>query len=173
MNAFVLSLIGPDRTGLVAALSEVVAAHGGSWERSHLTELAGVFAGVVEVHVPDRRSGAFQDALAPLREQGLMDVALRPVPLDAGAAAAERPTLAFEVVGADRPGIVHEVSRTLAGLGVGIVDLRTRTESAAMAGSPLFRASAVVTLPVGTGSADVAAALETLSDDLMVDVADD
>ena len=168
MNAFVLTLIGPDRTGLVAALSSVVAQHDGSWERSHLTELSGVFAGVVEVNVPDRRSGAFQDALAPLRDQGLMDVVLRPVPTQPDGVQ-ERPPVAFDVMGSDRPGIVHEVSEILADLGVGIVDLRTHVESASMAGSPLFRASAVVTLPAGMDDGDLAAAFEGLSDDLMVD----
>lgn len=168
MNAFVLTLIGPDRTGLVAALSAVVAQHDGSWERSHLTELSGVFAGVVEVHVPDRRSGAFQDALAPLRDQGLLDVALRPVPRP-GAAAEDREPLSFQVMGSDRPGIVNEVSQILADLGVGIIDLRTHVESASMAGSPLFRASVVVTLPPGMDDGDLAGAFEDLSDDLMVD----
>ncbi len=105
---------------------------------------AGMFAGMALVRVPSDRASAFRDALAPLHDQGLMDVTLR-------AAADELPedaaTLGFEVVGSDRPGIVHEVSHLLAERGIGIVDLRTWTESAAMAGSPLFRATAVVRLP--------------------------
>ena len=172
MDSFVLSIIGTDRTGLVEALSDVVAEHGGSWERSHMTELAGMFAGMVLVHVPTERSDTFRAALAPLHEQGLMDVTLRPaVTLDE--ATSEPATLTFEVVGADRPGIVREVSHALTSLGVGIVDLRTWTESAPMAGSLLFRAAAVVRLPTGVGSRDVATALEDLADDLMVDLAED
>lgn len=170
MKSFVLSIIGADRAGLVEALAEVVADHGGNWERSHMAELAGQFAGMVLVRVPTERCDAFEEALAPLHDRGLMDVTLRP------AAEEERPTepptVGFEVVGADRPGIVREVSHRLASLGVGIVDLRTWTESAAMAGSPLFRASAVVRLPEGLSRADLAAALEDLSADLMVDLAD-
>ena len=101
-----------------------------------------------------------------------MDVTLRPaVALDD--ATTEPTTLAFEVVGADRPGIVREVSHALTALGVGIVDLRTWTESAPMAGSLLFRAAAVVRLPRGVERWDVATALEDLADDLMVDLAED
>ena len=75
------------------------------------------------------------------------------------------------MVGNDRPGIVNEVSHVLAGLGIGIVDLQTWTESGAMAGRLLLRAAAEVRLPTGVGSRDVATALEDLADDLMVDLA--
>lgn len=171
MQSFVLSIIGADRAGLVAALSRVVAAHGGSWQRSQMTELAGVFAGVVLVHVPVDQVDAFRDALGPLRDQGLLDVTLRSAEglADPGG---DAPRVRVAVVGADRPGIVHELSQALSGLGVGIVDLRTRTESAAMAGEALFRADAVVRLPDGVDRDDLTDALEDLADDLMVDVDD-
>ena len=45
-------MIGDDRAGLVNALADVVSAHEGNWERSQLAELAGKFAGIVEVSVP-------------------------------------------------------------------------------------------------------------------------
>ena len=168
MESFVLTIIGADRAGLVDALSEVVADHGGSWQRSQMTELAGMFAGMVLVQVPGERAADFRAALTPLREQGLMDVTLRAAAT--GEPTEDAPTLHFEVVGADRPGIVHEVSHLLAARGIGIVELRTWTESAAMAGSPLFRAAAVVQLPQDVSAADLTAALEDLSDDLMVDL---
>ncbi len=171
METFVLTIIGADRAGLVDALSEVVADHGGSWERSQMTELAGMFAGMVLVRVPHDRADAFRAALDPLRDQGLLDVTLRAA--EADGLPADAATMRFEVVGADRPGIVHEVSHLLAQQGVGIVDLRTWTESAAMAGQLLFRARAEVRLPDEVTTADLTAALEGLSDDLMVDLLDD
>lgn len=171
MESFVLTIVGADRAGLVDALSEVVVEHGGTWQRSQMTELAGMFAGMVLVRVPRERADAFRAGLAPLQERGLLDVTLRAadegtVPADTG------PTLRFEVVGADRPGIVHEVSHLLATRGVAIVDLQTWTESAAMAGTPLFRAAAAVRLPADLSTGELTAALEGLSDDLMVDVLD-
>ena len=53
MATLVLTLIGDDRAGLVNAVAEVVARHGGNWERSQMAELAGKFAGIVLVTVPD------------------------------------------------------------------------------------------------------------------------
>ena len=171
VESYVLSIIGADRAGLVDALSEVIVEHGGSWERSHVTELAGVFAGVVLARVPPDRSEAFREALRPLHDRGLLDVSLRAAGADEPDG--DAPVIRFEVVGADRPGIVHEVSHRLAELDVGIVDLQTWTESAAMAGSPLFRAKAAVRLPDGLSRDEVVDALQDLSSDLMVDVAED
>lgn len=172
MESFVLTIIGADRAGLVDALSEVVTDHDGNWERSQMTELAGMFAGMVLVRVPDDRAAAFREALVPLRADGLLDVTLRATAARAEEVPADAATMRFEVVGADRPGIVHEVSHLLAERGVGIVDLRTWTESAAMAGELLFRARAEVRLPTTVSSRDLTAALEGLSDDLMVDLLD-
>lgn len=172
METFVLTIIGADRAGLVDALSEVVADHGGSWERSQMTELAGMFAGMVLVRVPHDHADAFREALAPLRDDGLLDVTLRAAQAQADALPEDAASMRFEVVGADRPGIVHEVSHLLAELAVGIVDLRTWTESAAHAGELLFRARAEVRLPTDVSVGDVTASLEGLSNDLMVDLLD-
>ena len=168
MTTLVLSLIGSDRTGLVEALAAVLADHAGNWERSHLTELAGVFAGVAVVTVPDDREEAFTAALEPLRDRGLLDVRAMG---GAGEEPVEHGTqVRFELVGNDRPGIVREVSGLLAGLGVSIVELQTRTESAAMAGGTLFRADAVVTLPDELSLDALVGHLEQLADELMVDI---
>lgn len=172
MDSFVLAIVSADRTGLVEALSEVIAEHGGNWERSQMTEMAGVFAGMLLVHLPPERSEAFRAALTPLHDQGLLDVTLRPALVDAEPSS-DAPTVSFEVVGADRLGIVHELSHLLTTRGVGISDLHTWTELAAMAGSALFRVAATVRLPDGMDPEDLLALLEGLADDLMVDLTDD
>lgn len=169
MDAFVLTVVGPDRTGLVDLLAHVVAEQGGSWDRSHVTELAGWFAGVVAVRIPDDRSEAFAAALSGLRDQGL-DVELRRGDAVAPATSGERVEVA--VVGADRSGIVREISGLLASLGVGIADLQTWTEAAAHAGGHVFRVAASLTLPAEVTRDDLVRALESLAADLMVDVTD-
>jgi glycine cleavage system regulatory protein len=169
MASFVLSLIGSDRTGLVEAISDVVTDHGGNWERSHLGELAGVFAGVVQVRVPDAAADDFRRALEPLGDLGLFDIALHEGAHDATDRGGGT-ELAFELVGNDRPGIVHDVSHLLASLDVSIAELETWTSSAPMAGGVLFHANALVRLP---GSLEVDALvdhLEGLAHELMVDL---
>ena len=51
MPTLVLTLIGPDRAGLVEAVAAVVADHGGNWLESRMSRLAGQFAGILEVEV--------------------------------------------------------------------------------------------------------------------------
>ncbi len=58
MAHLVLTLVGEDRAGLVRAVADAVSARGGNWERSELAELAGAFAGIVLVSVPDEQRDA-------------------------------------------------------------------------------------------------------------------
>ncbi len=169
MAAFVLSLIGSDRTGLVAAVADVLADHDGNWEQSHLGEVAGVFAGVVLVTIPDPSAAAFRDALDPLRDLGLLDISLRPGG-DTSPDDTAGPVLTFDLVGNDRPGIVHDVSRLLTSLDVSIADLRTWTSSAPMAGGTLFHATASVRLPPDLSVDALVGHLEGLAHEMMVDL---
>ncbi len=167
MASYLLSVLGDDRSGLVEALSGVVSGCGGNWEKSHMTHLAGKFAGVVLVTVPDGEVERFLAELAPLEERGLFDIAVEAVQ-----AASERDSapLRLELTGNDHPGIVHRVSQLLAGRGVSIDDLQTWTSVAPMAGHRLFHAEAILRLPAGLGSGALQADLEELAVDLMVDL---
>jgi glycine cleavage system regulatory protein len=67
MASLILTVVGPDRPGLVRALAEAVAARNGSWLESRMARLAGQFAGIVLVEAPD----ALLDDLRTLENQGL------------------------------------------------------------------------------------------------------
>ena len=74
MATLVLTVIGNDKSGLVDALAEPIATHGGSWDRSHMARVAGQFAGLVVVSVPDDRVAGLTASLDALNAQGLLDV---------------------------------------------------------------------------------------------------
>ncbi len=76
MATLVLTVIGDDRAGLVNAVAQVVAGHGGNWERSQMAELAGKFAGIVLVTVPDNGVDELVAALEPL--PGMLDIMAQP-----------------------------------------------------------------------------------------------
>ena len=167
METLVLTVIGDDRPGLVAALSERLQAHNASWERSQMSRLAGKFAGIVEVRVSDRALDRLVENLAGLRSQDLDVTVARTSRPEIPA----RPRLSLDVVGADRPGIVAEISTLLSGREISIEDLTTEVEHAPMAGGMLFRAHAVLAAPAGVDQAELGTALEALADELMVEVA--
>ena len=103
MTTLILTVAGADRPGLVAAVADVVEAHGGNWENSSLAELAGTFAGVIEVSVATERTDELQDALRGLQGQGLLTLAvLTGSPADTDA---EDQMLEIRVLGNDRSGI--------------------------------------------------------------------
>src|SRR5207249_3231272 len=80
-------------------------------------------------------------------------------------------TLKLELVGQDRPGIVRDISRALAELGISIQELETELSSAAMSGEHLFNAKAVLVVPPDVRTAQLRTVLEALANELMVDVA--
>src|SRR5260221_4354093 len=70
MTDLVLTLIGPDRPGLVEAVAGIVAEHGGNWLESRMTHLAGKFAGILRAQLPPERAAAALQALAPREGRG-------------------------------------------------------------------------------------------------------
>lgn len=170
MDTLVLTAIGDDRPGLVSALSARLTAHGASWERSQMSRLAGKFAGIVEVAVP---AGQVQALVADL--EGLETDGLRVTVAHTSAPSTSREPQrgdrwTLTLVGADRPGIVAEISSLLSDRGISIEDLGTTVSDAPMAGGMLFHAEASLTAPAETDVGEVRSALEALADELMVDV---
>lgn len=165
MNAaLVLTVIGPDRPGLVEALAQTVASHGANWLESRLAHLSGHFAGMVRVSVPSDRAEELAAALGALED-------LRVLVETAGSTReSDDRALVLELLGQDRPGIVREVSSALAARGVNVEELETSCSPAPMSGETLFRARARLRLPRDTPEGELREALEKLGDELMVDV---
>lgn len=165
-TSVVLTLIGQDRPGLVNAVAARAGAVGANWLESRLAQLAGKFAGVVRLEVDAERVGELEAQLRGLEAEGLR------VAIEQGVAApvAAVRRARLELVGHDRPGIVRDISAVLARLGVSIDTLDTACESASMSGEPLFRAQAELELPGGVELAAVRGALESLANELMVDL---
>lgn len=168
MAALVLTVIGDDRTGLVNALSDVIARHHGNWERSEMAELAGKFAGIVLVTVPDDARAALVHDLGLLRDQGLLEVTA--AVSDAAVDTSTVTRLAMSLVGNDRPGIVRDLSAVLTSHGVSIEELRTSTREAPMAGGTLFEADATLVVRSDHDIAALRRAVEQLAGELMVDI---
>lgn len=166
MTHLVLTAVGDDREGLVSALSRAVEDHGGNWLDSQLAKLAGKFAGIVLVDVPDAGVAAFTQAASGLLDELGWKVDVTP----AGTGGSDGSEVQVHLVGLDRPGMVRQVSAALAAQLVSIRHFRSWTRNAPQGGGVLFEAEAVVTLPTGVDVEAVRAALEPIADELMVDL---
>lgn len=168
MANLVLTVIGDDQSGLVDALSGVVADHGGNWDTSQMARLAGKFAGIVLISVPDQKVEGLLESLQPLETQGLLDITVSEAssdPADDGST-----LLSLELVGPDHPGIIHDISHALATRGVSIEELSTETSSAPMAGGQVFRATARLRAPSGLTLDALYETMDELADELLVDI---
>ena len=169
MTTLVVAVIGEDRPGLVSALSDVVAEHGGSWGRSQLSELAGTFAGIVTVEVAPDAVAALEGALRDL--PGGLQTSVRRLEAEPQQPAAGGPVAHLDLVGHDQPGIVRQITGVLAAAGVSVDRLRTAVVPAPQAGGDLFQARALLRAPDGADLDGVRSALEDLAQELQVDLA--
>jgi len=161
----VMTLIGPDRTGLVESVARAVAGHGGNWLESRMSRLGGEFAGILRIELPAEKKSPLLAALQQIPElKVVVQSDPRPVPATPG-----RQTK-LEIVGHDRPGIVHEITSALARARVNVEEFSSEIASAPMSGESLFKAAARLQLPEGCDLAALKKDLEKIAADLLVDV---
>jgi glycine cleavage system regulatory protein len=165
-TSLIVTVIGEDKPGIVEQVSDLVLAADANWEESRMARLAGKFAGILRVSVDPARASSLAAGLAGLEARGLKVV------VEPGIVADDRGyrTIALELVGNDRPGIVRDISRLLAERGVNIEELETEITSAPTSGDALFHARARLRTPQTVAPHELRSVLESLAVDLMVDL---
>lgn len=167
MPSLIITLVGPDKPGLVEKVSNVVSDNEGNWLESRMCHLAGQFAGIVQVSGSRDVLHAINSNLLALEGSGLQILAQAD---DSNVVGEGGQTWNVSVVGNDRPGIVRELSSVLAGQSVNVEELTTHCAEAPHGGAPVFRAEARVRLPGELSIDALQNSLEGLASDLMVDV---
>ena len=158
----VITAVGRDGPGIVAALAGVVFDLGGNLDDTTMTRLHGAFAAMVAARLPAGKSADdARVALAALAEERGLTVTVQAV-ADAHEEAA--PDMLLTVYGADRPGIVSQVASALASRGVNITDMDTRLTGTTDA--PVY----VMLLELAAGEVDLASELSGLKTSLGVDM---
>jgi glycine cleavage system regulatory protein len=165
-TSLIVTIIGEDKPGIAAQISEIVLAAGANWEESRMARLAGKFAGILRVSVDAAHAPRLSADLAALEARGLKVI------VEPGSVADEKTyrTIGLELVGHDRPGIVRDISRLLAERGVNIEELETELTSAPTAGDTLFHARARLRTPHTVAADELRRVLESFAADLMVDL---
>ena len=166
MDHLVLTVFAPDKPGQVERSAQCSAEHGGNWLESRMSRMAGQFAGILRVGVPAEAYDEMVDALQALSAHGI-----RVLIAESGVeqSCTWKP-IAMELVGNDRPGIVRDITRLLSEQGVNLERLVTEVRPAPMSSEPLFHAEAILAVPLTLSLDVLQARLETLADDLMVEL---
>ena len=165
----VVTILATDRPGIVKTISETLVAHHASWIDSRMANLADRFAGLVQISVAEDQLPSLRTSLQSLHDADnqlhLMVEEANPKP-----ESVITNHLSLEVVGADRPGIIDDLTGALIKLNVNINALESEQREASMSSELLFWAKLKLGLPQGVSNDDVQNALEALSDQLMVDI---
>ena len=166
-TSLVVTVMGPDRPGIVSLLSDRAQRYGANWAASRLANLAGEFAGMVHFEVPRENADALANALRGLESSGLrVNIAKS----DGAGVPAGLRGVELELVGDDRVGIVSNLTRMLAARGISIENIHTEIVGGKTA-KPTFKVAAHLLVPVSLSLEDLEREIGVLANEMMVDIA--
>lgn len=166
MLALIVILLGPDRPGIIEHFAACVAEHGGNWTESRLARLAGKFAGVMRVDVPPDQFEALRAALERLDPA----VHVQVEPADEHVELPDQRSVKLEIIGQDRPGIVHGVTQALRERGINVEELQTTVRNAPMSGELMFYGTAQLAVPKATDIDELHDRLDEIAERLHLDI---
>jgi len=160
----VVTAVGRDQPGIVAALTGAVYHAGGNLDDATMTRLHGVFSTMVSAQFPkDRTLAELRDKLNIVGSQYGLTISAEEI--EARQEPEAQPDHLVTVYGADKPGIVFGITTRLASVGVNITDMDTRV--AGGSSEPVY----VMILEVVAGDLDLASVLSQIRTELDVDIA--
>jgi glycine cleavage system regulatory protein len=162
----VLTIISDDKPGVVELLAQTITQHQGNWLESRMAHLAGKFAGILQVAIASESEAALREALKNLSDQGLKIV----VESAAETIKSTGKEFQFSVVGSDRPGIVLEIAQAFASRHINMSELETACSSMPWSGEPMFEATGLIQVPKSVDMDELYDQLDTIADELAVDV---
>lgn len=167
---YAVSVVGKDRTGIVAGISEVLFRLGCNIADSSCTMLAGEFAMILIVSHPRPFSKTkLHDDLKPVCDSLGMSLAVRTLHADEiSRQETDAEICLISVYGADQPGIVYRVTRELAAIGINIMDLNTKLIGTPE--EPVYVMMLDAAIPEGQTPEGVEALLADLKKELNVEI---
>ncbi|MCF2948294.1 glycine cleavage system protein R [Paraglaciecola aquimarina] len=164
MKPMIFTLVGQDKPGLINDLAQTVYDLGGNWLGSNLSHMAGHFAGFVQIDLPVEKH---PDLLNIFSQHPHLKIHL----LAAEESNDEdRQTAKIEITGNDRKGIVQELTNTLNQFNLNILKFDSSCQSAPNWGGILFTATSIITVSNDFDLEDLRESLESVANDLMVDI---
>lgn len=166
LRQWILTVLGPDRPGLVEELAGTIRGCGGNWNASRFQQLHGQFAGLVDISLPSENEANLKQALDAYSQSTGLQVLSAPGETQQGGGK----SLSLECIGQDRPGIVLAISDVLKSLGINVESMQTSIESAPMSGETLFRANFDVLVPEAADLQILEDRLSDIGEELLLDV---
>jgi glycine cleavage system transcriptional repressor len=147
-DQLILTATGPDQVGLVEKISEFVSRRGCNIEDSKMAVFCGEFAIILLITGNSTDLSVIATGFPELEAETGLIVRMK-IP---AAKKASEFLLPYKLAAScmDHPGIVHRISGVLRSLEVNIESMETRTYSAPVSGTTLFRLEAELSVPART-----------------------
>jgi glycine cleavage system transcriptional repressor len=159
---FVISVVGPDRPGIVDEVSRIVADNGCNIEDSRMAHLGGAFAVMMLVSGEGDSPGRAAEKVQAWAAGQEMTAVARPT---TGPAGEERAAADIGLEMPDRPGIVSRVTHFLAERGANVEALETGVRPAPFTGTPTFAMHVHISSAGKIPPEELRRALEDLAED--------
>lgn len=164
-----ITVVGADRPGIVAGVTQVLFEHGCNLEDSSATILRDAFAMILIAKLPEPANLAgLQAALTACAASLGVSCEVRPLGTAAAHPATAGAPYLLTVYGADQPGIVYRVTARLAELCINISDVATRVTG--HADRPVYLMVLDLSVPESVAQERLEAALADLRTALDVDI---
>lgn len=163
LKQLIVTLIGDDKSGLIKNLSNVVSEHKGNWLASNMSELAGQFAGILQISVEDEHYRDLCEALSLIPG------------LTINFAEGKNQTIwqqppSLIVQDKDRPGIINDISQVLTAHNIELKAITTHCKDLWQSENNHFYAKLKLTLPDNLDQVrfqqDICAISETITAEL-------
>jgi glycine cleavage system transcriptional repressor len=165
----VLSAMGPDKPGIVNQLSGFLYETGANIEDSRMAVLGEQFAVILLASGEHGLEAKLRPRIADIEGHTGLTVSMRA----SVGRQTSRPGIPCELIAIalDNPGIMHSISHAVARRGANIESLDSSSAPAPLTGAPLFTMRMVCSLPEDVRFATFKAELESVGNELGVDVA--
>lgn len=166
----VVTAIGEDRPGLVAAISSFILECGCNIEDSRMAILGGEFAMLILISGEAGPVQRVREGAAAAGSRVGLSVHARAT--RGGQAGAPAQSLPYQLAAysMDHPGIVQKVAQYLADQGINIRAMDTRVRAAPHTGQPLFSLEAVVDVPAAASVAEIRRGLAAIGSEQNIDL---
>ncbi|WP_394136362.1 glycine cleavage system protein R [Aliivibrio fischeri] len=162
-SIFIAAFVGISSPDLIKRLASVTHEEGGKWLVSKIHYLDTHISAVIKIEIPSEHKQAVQDYF--LSQDDLM-VTFSDV-IDT---TVQDTHSKLKVDSEDRAGIVNDISNILQNEGIELIDMDSHRIGVPASGTSVFTATLSLKLPAAANINDLAAEIESLSEDMVVTV---
>lgn len=164
-SIFISTITGPDSLGIIKSLAEATRGFGGEWLTSKVMKLDGQFTALMKVSIEASQEQQLKDGLS----SKFPDLSFKHSEVRSPS---QEPTkiINLEIDCIDRPGLTKDITNILSNLDLTVENMEFNRVHVSSIGEAVFSAKLALAVPENTSSETLAEEIESLSEDVRVNV---